>query len=66
MHLHFLLHKKLKEGNDMQGEATDPGRLAILNARRNAVLDEIHFREKQLDRLNYLSYEIQKKNSSRA
>lgn len=44
----------------MQGEATEPGRLAILNARRNAMLDEIHFREKQLDRLNYLSYEIQK------
>ena len=44
MHLHFLLHKKFKEGNDMQGEATDLGRLAILNARRNAVLDEIHFR----------------------
>ena len=56
MHLHFLLHKKLKEGNDMQGEATEPG---------NAMLDEIHFREKQLDRLNYLRYEIQKKNSSR-
>lgn len=49
----------------LQGEATEPGRLAILNARRNAMLDEIHFREKQLDRLNYLRYEIQKKNSSR-
>lgn len=49
----------------MQGEATDPGRLAILNARRNAVLDEIHFREKQLERLNYLRYEIEKKNSRR-
>ena len=49
----------------MQGEATEPGRLAILNARRNAVLDERHFREKQLDRLNYLRYEIQKKNSTR-
>ena len=61
MHLHFLLHKKFKEGNDRQGEATDPGRLG----RRNAMLDEIHFREKQLDRLNYLRYEIQKKNSSR-
>lgn len=48
----------------MQGEATDPGRLAILNARRNAVLDEIHFREKQLDRLNYLRYEIQKKTAA--
>lgn len=44
----------------MQEEATEPGRLAILNARRNAMLDEIHFREKQLDRLNYLRYEIQK------
>lgn len=65
MHLHFLLHKKFKEGKDRQGEATEPGRLAILNARRNAMLDEIHFREKQLDRLNYLRYEIQKKNSRR-
>ena len=49
----------------MQREATESGRLAILNAKCNAVLDEIHFREKQLDRLNYLRYEIQKKNSSR-
>lgn len=49
----------------MQREATESGRLAILNARCNAVLDEIHFREKQLDRLNYLRYEIHKKNSSR-
>lgn len=49
----------------MQGEATEPGRLAILNARRNAMLYEIHFREKQLDRLNYLRYEIEKKNSRR-
>lgn len=44
----------------MQREATESGRLAILNARRNAMLDEIHFREKQLNRLNYLRYEIQK------
>ena len=49
----------------MQGEATAPGRLVIFNARRNAVLVEIHFRDKLLDRLNYLRYEIQKKNSSR-
>lgn len=49
----------------MQREATESGRLAILNARCNAVLDEIHFCEKQLDRLNYLRYEIEKKNSSR-
>lgn len=49
----------------MQEIPAEPGRLAILNARRNAMLDEIHFREKQLDRLNYLRYEIQKKNSSR-
>lgn len=49
----------------MQGEATESGRLAILNVRRNAMLDEIHFREKQLNRLNYLRYEIEKKNSRR-
>ena len=31
----------------------------------NYMLDEIHFREKQLDRLNYLRYEIQKNNKAK-
>lgn len=64
MHLHFLLQQNNLRRGKWAGEATEPGRLAILNARRNAMLDEIHFREKQLDRLNYLRYEIQKKTAA--
>lgn len=33
-------------------------RLKILEKIRNKTLDEIHFREKQLERLDYLRYEI--------
>lgn len=38
----------------------DRGRLRMLNQKRSAALDEIHFRERQLQRLDYLRYEIQK------
>lgn len=41
-------------------EQTDSGkeRLRMLNEKRNRTLDEIHFREKQLDRMDYLRYRI--------
>lgn len=48
-----------------KGQETGTERMRILIKKHNAMLDEIHFREKQLDRLNYLRYEIQKKNRSR-
>lgn len=35
-------------------------RLRMLNRKRNSALDEIHFRERQLERLDYLRHEIQK------
>lgn len=35
-------------------------RLEMLNRKRSTVLDEIHFRARQLQRLDYLRYEIQK------
>ena len=35
-------------------------RLRMLNRRRDAALDELHFRERQLQRLDYLRHEIQK------
>ena len=54
------LHEALEKGQE-----TGTERMRILIKKHNAMLDEIHFREKQLDRLNYLRYEIQKKNSSR-
>ena len=43
-----------------KGQETGTERMRILIKKHNAMLDEIHFREKQLDRLNYLRYEIQK------
>ena len=39
--------------------STENERLQMLNQKRNMTLDEIHFKEKQLDRLDYLRYEIQ-------
>ena len=32
----------------------------MLNEKRSGTLDEIHFKERQLDRLDYLRYEMQK------
>ena len=35
-------------------------RLRMLSRKRDAALDELHFRERRLQRLDYLRYEIQK------
>ena len=43
-----------------EGASTEEKRLSMLNAKRKGTLDEIHFKEKQLDRLDYLRFEIQK------
>lgn len=43
------------------GAGTGPKRLAMLKEKREATLEEIHLREKRLTRLDYLRYEIQKK-----
>ncbi len=42
----------------MQGEETKEERMKMLNRHRSHALDEIHFREKQLERMDYLRYEI--------
>ena len=44
---------------------TGEERLAMLNRRRGAALDELHLRQKQLDRLDYLRYKIQKAEQER-
>ena len=44
----------------LAGRDTRAERLVLLNKRRLASLDEIHFKEMQLARLDYLRYEIQK------
>lgn len=44
------------------GRQSEKELLKMLRDRRRATLDEIHFKEKQLDRLDYLRFEIQKEN----
>ena len=43
-------------GKDPKGEA----RLRMLEKKRRQVLDEIHFREKQLESIDYLRYQMRK------
>lgn len=42
------------------GESTEGERLEMLTKKRNGTLEEIHFKQKQLDRLDYLRFEMQK------
>ena len=44
----------------LSGASTEEERMKMLQKRREGTLDEIHFRERQLDRLDYLRYEILK------
>ena len=46
----------------LEGESTEEQRLDMLNRRRSATLDEIHFREIQLDRMDYLRHKIRESN----
>ena len=48
----------------LSGEETGQERMEMLQKKRNGTLDEIHFKQKQLDRLDYLRYEIQKSHST--
>ena len=44
----------------LEEENTEQERLEMISRHRNSTLDEIHFKQKQLDRLDYLRYKIQK------
>lgn len=44
----------------LEGECSCAQRLRMLEEKRSAALDEIHFRERQLQRLDYLRHEIRK------
>lgn len=44
----------------LEGENTEQERLEIVSRHRKSTLDEIHFKQMQLDRLDYLRYKIQK------
>lgn len=51
-----LLLKQDKSAED------DRQRLRMLQSKRGRLLDEIHFKEKYLSRLDYLAYQIEKNN----
>lgn len=42
------------------GETTKAERIQMLEQKRNGTLDEIHFKERQLDRLDYLRFEMKR------
>lgn len=44
----------------LEGESTESERMRMLNQKRDSALDEIHFRERQLERLDYLRHKIKK------
>ena len=45
----------------LQGDSTQAERMRILKQQRDKTLDEIHFQERRLDRLDYLRHQIRKK-----
>lgn len=44
----------------LEGDSTEAVRLRMLNEKRSDTLGEIHFKEKQLDRLDYLRHKMKK------
>ncbi len=44
----------------IQGDRTKQERMKLLNKQRGKVLDEIHFKERQIERMDYLRNEIRK------
>ena len=44
----------------LEQKDSDQERLRMLNQKRETALDEIHFRERQLERMDYLRHEIRK------
>lgn len=47
------------------GDQTGDERMRMLNQKREEALDEIHFREKQMERMDYLRYEIRDSKKTR-
>ncbi len=46
----------------LEGKSTEKERMKMLNEKRNGTLDEIHLKQKQLDRLDYLRFELKQRN----
>lgn len=49
----------------LAGDETAEARLEMLRRKRTGTLDEIHLRQKQLDRLDYLRFEISRAGKTR-
>lgn len=49
----------------LQGTSGEEERLKMLEIKRNGTLDEIHFKERQLDRLDYLRFEMKSQNKNK-
>ena len=49
----------------LDGENTESQRMRMLDEKRNNALDEIHFHEKQLERLDYLRHKIRREKSQK-
>ena len=49
----------------LQGTSGEEERLKMLETKRNGTLDEIHFKEQQLDRLDYLRFEMKSQNRNK-
>ena len=48
----------------LEGDSSEQERLRMLSDKRSNTLDEIHFRERQLGRLDYLRFKMKKKEKS--
>ena len=44
----------------LEGEKTKQQQITMLNQKRGRTLDEIHFKEKQIQYMDYLRYEMQR------
>ena len=49
----------------LKPEGTQKQRMRMLDQKRDDMLDEIHFREKQLERLDFLRHHIRKQQESK-
>ena len=49
----------------LEGSSAEDEQLQMLNKKRGTTLDEIHFKQKQLDRMDYLRYKIKKAQKER-
>lgn len=47
----------------LQGDSTQAERMRILKQQRDKTLDEIHFQERRLDRLDYLRHQMRKQSN---